>query len=138
MSLKISVEIFGSVMAEFGFIGDESPEFMLQFRSVETADPTAEGMNRRRETTMVGDPWLIAIEDLFDAVLEAKEEVEVAVADVCVNGDDKEAEAREGEANLGSGAGLAAFAGGDELDAGGSRRRAAAYNCAGGLGWGGG
>ncbi|GER48076.1 chitin-inducible gibberellin-responsive protein 1 [Striga asiatica] len=55
MSLKTSVEIFGSVMAEFGFVGDESPGFMLQFKSVETTDPTAEGMNRMRDTTMVGD-----------------------------------------------------------------------------------
>ncbi|GER39266.1 hypothetical protein STAS_15876 [Striga asiatica] len=59
------------------------------------------------------------IQYCFWKVLEAKEEVVVAEADVCVNGDDKEVEAREGEANLGSGAGLAAFAGGDELDAGG-------------------
>ncbi|GER45678.1 UDP-N-acetylglucosamine1-carboxyvinyltransferase [Striga asiatica] len=55
MSLKTSVEIFGSVMAEFGFVGDESPG------SVETADPTAEGMNRRMETTMVGNVHQVSV-----------------------------------------------------------------------------
>ncbi|GER29033.1 alpha-trehalose-phosphate synthase [Striga asiatica] len=64
------------------------------------------GFEENESIKVHGGPWLIAIEDLLDAVLEAKEEVEVAEADVYVNGDEKEAEAREGEANLGSCAGL--------------------------------
>ncbi|GER56283.1 homolog of yeast ADA2 2B [Striga asiatica] len=65
--------------------------------------------NRRRK------PWVIDIEDLddgvFDAVLEAEEEVGVAEADVCVNSHGKEAEAHEGEVDVGGGAGFVAFTG---------------------------
>ena len=54
------------------------------------------------------------------AVFEAEEEVEVAEADVGVDEDDREGEARERETEIGGGGGFAdaAFAGGDDGDAG--------------------
>lgn len=64
----------------------------------------------------------IAVEDfndgVVDAVFESEEEVEVAEAHVGVNGDDGEAKAGEGKADVGGGSGFsnAAFAGGNDHD----------------------
>lgn len=64
----------------------------------------------------------IAIEDLessvVDTIFKAEKEVEVSKADIGVNGDDREAMAGEGDADVGSGGGFAdaAFSGGDDDD----------------------
>lgn len=65
----------------------------------------------------------IPIQDLhhsiINPVLEAQKEIKVAEAHVGVDGHDGEAEAGEGEADVGGGGGLAdaALAGGDDDDA---------------------
>lgn len=70
----------------------------------------------------------VPIKDLdggvVDPVLEAEEKVEVAEADIRVDGDDGEAKAGEGETDVGGGGGLAdaALAGGDYDDSGGGAR----------------
>ena len=62
----------------------------------------------------------IAIEDfdngVIDAVFKTQKEVEVAEADIGINGDNGEAEAGEGETYIGGGGGFSdtAFAGCDD------------------------